>query len=265
MRMRRVARDMSGSGKMGVGIERTLATGSQARKDLPPGPIGVPRRSAYAGGHGQLPRFSAPAAHLAHDAEPRTVTRPAAGEPLRTTGRYGEPLEVFSLPTDEAFLRELLTELFTEHWSEIVFGPIMEGAAFELRCASPPHRISLLDGYLTVDLGGPHFHLCIGPTRGMSVRPTPPVQQRHRRVKRALLFRGLDDRDCPVTWGLSLANGLDEPVLTVFFPNPLLTDEGRPTRTPDWSRLALWDALLRRHLGRGPDPRDRTASRFQHR
>ena len=42
------------------------------------------------------------------------------------------------------------------------------------------------------------------------------------------------------SWGLRLWNGLDEQMLTVFFPNPYLTDEQKILKEPDWNRLALW-------------------------
>jgi hypothetical protein len=36
-------------------------------------------------------------------------------------------------------------------------------------------------------------------------------------------------------------------------------------KTPDWSRLELWDALRARWTGaEGPDPVDRSAGRFRH-
>ncbi|MNC97076.1 hypothetical protein D3C83_146200 [compost metagenome] len=52
----------------------------------------------------------------------------------------------------------------------------------------------------------------------------------------------------------------------MFFPNPFLSpDTGRVLVEPDWSRLALWDALRARYTGAdGPDPADRTAPRFAH-
>ena len=78
------------------------------------------------------------------------------------------------------------------------------------------------------------------------------------------LYRTLDPEGAPVSWGLRLFNGAGEQQLTIFLPNPFLDDEGRVCDEPDWSRLALWDELRARHLGCGPDERDRSARRFFH-
>lgn len=168
------------------------------------------------------------------------------------------------MPTDEATLLRLLTELFERHWAQIVFGPFVEGAAFEFTCSAPPRKIGLYDGYLTVDFGGPHFHLCIGEHRGSPSNPVSDAQAKHRRTGSAEFFRLLDPDGHPITWGLSLENGAGEQQCTFFFPNPFLTPEGRLAPGPDWNRLALWDDLLLRYAGRPPDPRDRSAPRFWH-
>ncbi|MGH8595604.1 MAG: DUF7676 family protein [Gammaproteobacteria bacterium] len=185
-------------------------------------------------------------------------------EPVRHVSRYGRVSEVFPLPNDEAFLYALLRDIFEKYWPDIVFGPVIEGAAFEFRCATAPTKIALFDGYLTIDLGGPHFHLCIGENKGSAANPTPPEQRRHRRATRVELFRGLDPKGDPVTWGLNLANGNDEQLCTIFFPNPFLGADGRLAPAPDWSKLEIWDALTARCLGRDADPRDRAAPRFYH-
>jgi hypothetical protein len=173
-------------------------------------------------------------------------------------------LEIFPLAADEKNLFGLLEELFTRHWREIVFGSLIQGAVFELRADAPPTRVSLLDGYLTVAFGASHLHVCIGEHRGSARRPASPALARHRRTARAELYRALDPEGAPVSWGLRLFNGAGEQQLTVFLPNPFLDDAGRVRSEPDWSRLALWDALRARQLGRGPDPKDRSARRFFH-
>lgn len=176
----------------------------------------------------------------------------------------GAVVEVFPLPRDESSLRSLLEDIFVNHWHEIVFGPILEGAAWELTAAAPPSAISCRDGYLTIAFHRLHFHLCIGPTRGSRRNPTPAELAKRRQTARAELFRRLGPSDAPVSWGLRLFNGAMEPQLTVFLPNPLLSSEGR-SQEPDWSRLALWDALRARWTGAaGPEPADRSATRFFH-
>jgi hypothetical protein len=186
--------------------------------------------------------------------------------PQRIVDPDGHRVDAFALPTDEAFLERLLRELFAEHWAEIAFGPVVEGGAWEFRAEAPPDYVGLRDGYLTIAFGVSHFHLCIGETRGSRAEPTPPALARRRRCARAELFRRLDREGAPHSWGLRLFNGAGEQLLTVFFPNPFFAAEDeRVLRTPDWSRLALWDAMRARHLGLAePDPFDRIATRFLH-
>lgn len=174
------------------------------------------------------------------------------------------PLDLSPPPAAEALLARLLRRLFSRHWSEISFGSLIQGAVFELRPPHAPERIGMLDGYLTVDFGAWHFHICIGQHRGSPDKPVAADLARHRRTGRAELYRRLDDAGYPVSWGLRLFNGHDEQQLTVFLPNPLLNDAGKPQSPPDWSRLALWDALRREYLGLEPEALDRQAERFAH-
>lgn len=173
-------------------------------------------------------------------------------------------VEMFRLDPTEDNLRRLLTEIFVEHWRRIVFGSLIQGAVFEL-VADRPAQISLLDGYLTIAFGASHMHLCIGEHRGRRAKPTDPDVARHRRCARAEFFRTLSPgEDAPTSWGFRMFNGAGEQQLTVFLPNPFLSDDMRILKEPDWSRLDLWDRLRKTHLGLDPDPRDRAATRFWH-
>ena len=97
-----------------------------------------------------------------------------AKDPIVTkTGDGQRALQVWPLPLDEAFLEEFLTYIFTKYWDQVVFGPLIEGAAYEMVCPRAPSRIRLYDGYLTVMFDGPHFHLCIGENKGTPDDPTP--------------------------------------------------------------------------------------------
>ena len=178
----------------------------------------------------------------------------------------GATLDIFPLPTDEGSLEELLRDLFEKHWSEITFGPLIQGAAWEIRAPHAPTHIGMLDGYLTVAFGVSHFHLCIGPHTGPSSSPTPPELARHRRTARAELYRRLDKSGAPVSWGFRLFNGRDEQQATILLPNPFLApDTDKVLKTPDWSRLDLWDRLRARWLGlTKPDPLDRSGRGFSH-
>jgi hypothetical protein len=187
--------------------------------------------------------------------------------PERTIDPDGSAVEIFPLPTDAASLEALLRDLFETHWDEIVFGPLIQGAAWEFRAPHAPTYVGMLDGYLTVAFGASHFHLCIGPTKGPRHDRTPEALARHRQTARAELYRRLDSASgAPTSWGLRLFNGHGEQQVTIFLPNPFLSPDGEKVlKEPDWSRLALWDTLRTRWTGAaGPDPADRSGSRFRH-
>jgi hypothetical protein len=178
----------------------------------------------------------------------------------------GHVIEIFPLAPDEGTLEQLLRELFESHWDKLVFGPIIQGAAWEFQAPHAPTHVGLLDGYLTVAFGASHFHLCIGPTQGPRHNPTPDALAQHRRCARAEFFRRLDRAGAPTSWGLRLWNGHGEQQATIVFPNPFLSADGtKILREPDWSRLTLWDELRDRYIGvRGPDPVDRSGTGFRH-
>lgn len=173
-------------------------------------------------------------------------------------------LEVWELNPSEHVLHRLLAELFREHWAEITFGPLIQGAAWEIRAAAPPEKIVLFDGYLTVDFGNLHFHLCIGEHRGDPGRETPADLAAQRRTRRAQFFRRINEDGTPDTWGLRLANGHGEQQLTVLLPNPFLTEDLRFRERPDWSQLRLWDQLRLDYLALERDERDRSGSRMKY-
>ena len=178
----------------------------------------------------------------------------------------GATVEVFPLPTDEANLLELMRDLFANHWDDITFGPMVQGAAWEMRAAQSPSKLGVLDGYLTVAFGVPHFHICIGEHKGPHNNPVSPELAHHRRTARAELYRRLKRDGTPVSWGVRLFNGKNEQQITVLLPNPYLDREtDKILRKPDWSRLYLWDQLRARWLGQAePDPLDRSGSGFRH-
>jgi hypothetical protein len=186
--------------------------------------------------------------------------------PRRITEADGSVMEVFALPTDAAVLEAILRDLFENHWQEITFGPIIQGAAWEMQAQAAPSHVGVLDGYITVAFGAPHFHICIGEHKGTPGRPVAEELARHRRTARAELYRQLDDGGAPVSWGLRLFNGKGEQQITVLLPNPFLSPTNEKVlKQPDWSRLALWDALRARWFGlTAPDPLDRSAAGFQH-
>ncbi|WP_332778527.1 DUF7676 family protein [Polaromonas sp.] len=182
---------------------------------------------------------------------PETQTRVIMDEPGR--GR----LEVWPVTADENTLWMLLQDIFQGHWQHIRFGTMVPGAVWEIKAPNAPIRIDLLDGYLTVDFGAWHFHVCIGTFSGVSAELAA-----QRRTARAELYRLLNAQDAPKSWGLRLYTGAGDQQLTVFFPNPFLTDTDKRADQPDWSKLALWDSLRRDYLGLAPDPVDRSGKGF---
>ena len=103
----------------------------------------------------------------------------------------------------------------------------------------------MLDGYLTVDTGIWHFHLCVNDHRGA---PTAELAQ-VRRVARAAFFRSDGDSCSPSTWGLRLWNGRGEQMITVLFPNAHFDESWRRLAEPRWEKTALWEDLKRRYAG----------------
>jgi hypothetical protein len=187
-------------------------------------------------------------------------------QPQRVVDEDGASVEVFALSADQESLEALLRDLFEHHWHEITFGPIIQGAAWEMRASGPPEKVKMLDGYLTVAFGVPHFHICIGEHKGPHNNRVSPALAHHRRTSRAELYRRLSRAGTPISWGIRLFNGKDEQQITILLPNPFLHPEtDKILKTADWSRLALWDRLRAQWLSLPePDPFDRSGTGFRH-
>src|SRR5687768_13125562 len=119
----------------------------------------------------------APAPHAEQEGGVMTGTTIEQGIDGTTTTYDG-------MPVDGDRIERLLTELLTDHWARITLGPLIQGAAWEIRFTEKP-ALGMLDGYLTVDMGAWHFHLCVADTRGNG----RPELARARRVSRAAFFR----------------------------------------------------------------------------
>ena len=185
----------------------------------------------------------------------------AASPPIIETEDGGRE-QRWPLPADEQSLLDLIHVCFGEYWDEIWFGVIIEGAAWEVAAPNPPTRISMYDGYATVDFGRWHFHLCIGEHLASG-----PELGRIRRCTRAELYRrigGPENAGFPTSWGVRLYNGRDEQMMTLMLPNPFLTNVQQLRDEPAWEQLELWDRLRATYLGLSPDPHDRGGKGFQH-
>lgn len=146
----------------------------------------------------------------------------------------------------------LCLDLLVDHWREVVFGPCIEGAVFELKQVKRPEKVSMLDGYLTLffdESRGAHFHLCTDVHRGLGNKGVHPEVARRRQCSRAAFYRTFGANRCsPGSWGIRLWNGDGAQMCSFFLPNPFLNDRDKRQK-PDWSRLALWDSLRARYLG----------------
>jgi hypothetical protein len=147
-------------------------------------------------------------------------------------------------PTEET-MQELAKDLFQHNWQRIVVGPCLQGAVFEV-CFTQEPKLSYLDGYLTVNLGPWHFHLCIGPHQG-----APSEELRQKRPVAQVAFFENRGRGCAggQSWGLQMWNGFGEQMTTVFLPSPFLSDDQKILREPRWERLRLWYELREKYLG----------------
>jgi hypothetical protein len=147
-------------------------------------------------------------------------------------------------PTEDK-MKELSRDLFSKNWNKIVVGPCVEGAVFEIRFAEEP-KLSYLDGYLTVDLGHWHFHLCIGPHKNC---PSEELRK-NRPVAKVGFFEMRSGKcGCIRSWGLRLWNGYGDQLTTVFLPSPFLSDEQQVLPVPQWERLDLYYSLREKYLG----------------
>ncbi len=172
---------------------------------------------------------------------------------------------LWSFPLEEAFLEAFFRDLFETHYDKLTFGPIIQGAAYELKAPGAPEKITMMDGYFTVHWGGRgHFHLCIGENKGSPKNPNAPELIAHRRPGRAELFRSLDRHGHPISWGFRMVNGHEEPQISIFFPNPFLNADDQLSDEPNWDRLDFWDYILKQYAGHEPDGLDKAGKGFRH-
>ena len=161
--------------------------------------------------------------------------------------------------SSETVLRELITDLFTNHWSKIVFGPNYEGAIFEIQFQEAP-KVTYSDGYLTADLSAWHFHLCLGNTKACS---SEELRQKRPAARAALYERKSSDGHGLRSWGIRLWNGYGEQMITIWLPNAFLDDDRKKIlKEPVWSKLALYYQLRHRLLDE-PIPADYQAAANQ--
>ena len=174
----------------------------------------------------------------------------------------GTYCHVYPMAHDEQTLFFFFRDVFAEHWRDIRFGPMLEGATWEMSAPCLPERIDLNDGYLTIDFGTLNFHLCIGGPKGSS---NPQYSQQHQKKQctaQAEFFRLLtQDRSSATGWGFRCFNGLGQQQITIHFPSPFysLKPTYQKLDPPDWSRLEVWNSLRKRFLEQPPESIDKRA------
>lgn len=167
--------------------------------------------------------------------------------------------QCWPLSTDEVDLLALVRLVFEQYWDQVWFGLLIEGSALEVAAPNEPKKISMYDGYVTVDFGRWHFHLCIGEHTASG-----PELGLIRRCSRAELYRRIASDDTVTSWGIRLFNGRGEQMLTVMLPSPFLTNMQQLTDSPRWEHLEAWDRIRHEFLHLGPDDLDRSGKGFAH-
>jgi len=178
-------------------------------------------------------------------------------------------LEIWQLDRSEQSLQELFKDIFVNHWQEIQYGILVQGGVLEFEPPCAPTKFGYLDGYLTVEFGKfGHLHLCVGWNKGYCCSPTSDAISRLRLPSRVELYRKLNTKGEPTFWALRAFNSREpnaDQTLTIYLPNPLLTDDMNYADPPDWSKLALWNHIRQKYLGLvGEDPKDKLATKFTH-
>jgi hypothetical protein len=138
-----------------------------------------------------------------------------------------------------------MNEIFEDNWKRITVGPWVLGAIFELTFEKKP-ELRVHNGYLTVDAGPWHFHLCIGTYQGSG----SPASHGERRVSKIAFYdwRGngsIKERSS----GVRMWNGYGEQMTTIFFPHVLLGEKPNTVGPANWENLRLYYEFRRRYLG----------------
>ncbi|MCG8384908.1 MAG: hypothetical protein MJA30_05160 [Cytophagales bacterium] len=179
------------------------------------------------------------------------------------TGTSGAQEEIFPVSTQEETLFTIFEDIFQNFYDKIHFGPLIEGAAWEVAAPNKPTRVSLYDGYLTVDFGPWHFHICIGENKGAENNPTPEALKQERRTSRAEFYRRLNKEMIPTSWGFRTFNGVEVQQVTIFLPSPFYQHSPFVKyEQPDWSKLEPWDHLRKKYLDLAPEALDREGNLF---
>jgi len=185
-------------------------------------------------------------------------------KPVIERNEAGKPnVHRWPMPVDPDTLHDFLADIFQCYWDQLVFGPAVNGAAYEWTCPCAPDLIERDGEFLTIGVNGPHFHLCIGSS---APDPDPAREARMQGLRPAYasLYRTLDGRGAPTSWGFEMRNAAGVSMLTIYFANPFVLPGDQLVGQPDWSRLLMWRDIAYRYLGREPEAFDQTSKGFAH-
>lgn len=169
----------------------------------------------------------------------------------------GGTIEYEDFPCAIAVLGPLLYTLFQERWQEVQIGHVVQGSVLELSFVESPKICILYDGYLTVATEAWHLHLCVEEHLGGPHCKTPPELRSQRLVSRGSLYRRLNEKGKPTSWGIQFWNGEGEKMMTLFLPNPYLGEDEDllPEGKPQLEKLGLYETLREIYvLGKQPIP-----------
>ncbi|MCX7900510.1 MAG: hypothetical protein N2444_10620, partial [Methylocystis sp.] len=145
----------------------------------------------------------------------------------------------------EETLVKLMDELFKVHWARLTIGPWMLGAVFELTFDTAP-EVTMHNGYLNIDAGSWHCHLCIGKYKGGGA----PESHVLRRVAKIAFYDWRGDGSIKErSSGIQMWNGYGEQMKTIFFPHVLLGATPHTVGPPNWENLRLYYEFRQRYLG----------------
>ncbi len=146
----------------------------------------------------------------------------------------------------EGLITQMMREIFEEHWQHIVIGPWLLGAVFELPFEKAP-KVTISNGYLNIDAGPWHCHLCIGPYKGKENEGCLTL----RRAAKIAFYDWRGDGSIKQrSSGIRLWNGYGEQMTTIFFPHVLRGETPHTaSREPNWENLRLYYEFRERYLG----------------
>ncbi|GEM_PF-115694 len=169
----------------------------------------------------------------------------------------GHQIEYEDFPCTIDITGPLLYTLFQERWQDVQIGHVVEGSVLELEFTEAPKICILYDGYLTVVTQAWHLHLCLEEHLGGPLCKTPPELRQQRLIQRASLYRRLNEKGQPRSWGIQFWNGAGEKMMNLFLPNPFLGEDEDllPVGKPRLEKLSLYEELRQIYvLGTQPIP-----------